>query len=134
GGDSGAGGNPNEGCSDTGASASFSFFVTSYHHMRELSGSDDGFGGDLRYAGAVTGLAGADAICQEIASRVCHGHKTWRAYLSTSTVNAIDRIGSGPWYDYAGSLVASDASGLTQGDRPEGGCCDEGTYDELGVF
>jgi hypothetical protein len=121
-------------CTDTGASPTFSFFVTSYHHMKELSGSDDGFGGDLRYGGATTGLEGADEICQEIATRVCHGKRTWRAYLSTSTVNAIDRIGSGPWYDYAGQLVANDTSGLTSRSRPTGGCCDEGTYDELGVF
>ncbi len=119
---------------DTGAAENFSFFVMSYYHIVELSGSEDGFGGDLRYNGAATGLEGADAICQETARRVGFGHRTWRAYLSTSTVNAIDRIGEGPWYDFAGSLVAEDTSGLTSGDRPAGGCCDEGTYDELGTF
>jgi len=137
GGDSGlgTGGNPNADCVDTGAAENFSFFVTSWHHMQLLSGSDDGFGGDLRYGGATDGLTGADNICQEIASRVCHGHKTWRAYLSTSTVNAITRIGSGPWYDYAGSLVANNTSGLLGEDaRPAGGCCDDGIYDETGVF
>lgn len=119
---------------DTGAAETFSFFVTSYHHIVELSGSEDGFGGDLRYNNAATGLDGADAICQEIGRRVSFGHRTWRAYLSTSTVDAIDRIGSGPWYDYAGNLVAENTGGLTSGDRPAGGCCDEGVYDELGTF
>lgn len=134
-GDGGQSEDPPEGeCSDTGAAENFSFFVTSYRHIVELSGSSDGFGGDLRYGGAATGLAGADSICQEIASRVCHGDKTWKAYLSTSTENAIDRIGPGPWYDYAGNLVSSDTAGLTSSDRPAGGCCDSGTYDETGTF
>jgi hypothetical protein len=125
---------PSGECSDTGAAENFSFFVTSYHHIKELSGSEDGFGGDLRYNGAATGLEGADAICQEIARRVCFGHRTWRAFLSTSTVNAKDRIGTGPWYDYAGLLVSNDVEGLLSGDRPAGGACDTGTYDETGVF
>ncbi len=121
-------------CADMGAAENFSFFLTSYYHIVELSGSEEGFGGDLRYNGAATGLEGADAICQEIASRVCFGHKTWHAFLSTSKVNAPDRIGSGPWYDFAGNLVANDVSGLLNVDRPAGGACDLGTYDELGQF
>lgn len=124
----------NEDCTDTGAHESFSFFVTSYQHILELSGSENGFGGDLRYKGAATGLEGADAICQEIARRVCFGHRTWRAYLSTSSVNAKDRIGTGPWYDYSGALIANDVAGLLSGDRPAGGSMDTGTYDELGIF
>ena len=130
----GAGGGNSGECTDTGAADNFSFFVTSYHHIKELSGSEDGFGGDLRYNGATTGLEGADAICQEMARRVCFGHRTWRAYLSTSTVNAKDRIGTGPWHDYAGLLVANDVSGLLSGDRPAGGAADNGTYDETGIF
>src|SRR5690606_18515612 len=78
---------------DVGADEKFSFFVTSYHHIQLLSGRDEGFGGDLRWNGAATGLEGADALCQEMARRVSFGHRTWRAYLSTSTVNAIDRVG-----------------------------------------
>ncbi len=117
-----------------GPADSFSFFVTSYQQLIDLAGDPDGFGGDLRYDGAATGLEGADAICQELARRVGFGHRTWRAFLSTSTENAIDRIGSGPWYDFNGALVANDLSGLTSGDRQAGGCCDEGTYDELGIL
>jgi hypothetical protein len=97
----------------------FSFFVSSLEIMRELSGSEDGFGGDLG------GLAGADAICQEAAARVGGGGKTWRAFLSVTAgpgggpVNAIDRIGDGPWYDRHGRLVALDRAGLQQV-RPDG--------------
>jgi hypothetical protein len=66
---------------------------------------------------------------------VSFGHKTWRAYLSTSTVNAIDRIGSGPWYDFIGALVADSPSQLiTDAARQPGGCCANGTYDEMGLF
>jgi len=95
-----------------GVSENFSFFVTSYYHIKELSGSDDGFGGDLRYNGATSGIEGADAICQEMAKRVGFGNRTWRAFLSTSTQNAIDRIGTGPWYDFVGNLVAENVQGL----------------------
>lgn len=130
----GTGGLSNDDCTEVGADEAMSFFVTSWHHLEELSGSDKGFGGDLRWGGATTGLEGADAICQELARRVCHGHKTWKAYLSTSTVNAIDRIGDGPWRDWAGNLVANDTAGLTTGNRPAGGCCNSGVYDELGTF
>ncbi len=63
------------------------------------------------------------------------GHKTWRAYLSTSSVNAIDRIGSGPWYDFIGALVAETPEALiSSGNREPGGCCADGTYDEMGLF
>ena len=97
----------------------FSFFVTSLDAMRELSGSQDGFGGNLG------GLSGADGICQKIAVKAGFGHKTWRAFLSVTKgpdgkpVNAIDRIGSGPWYDRNGRLVAKDKPGLLK-ERPEG--------------
>ena len=40
--------------------------------MRELSGSQDGFGGDLRF-GEATGLAGADKICTTIAEQSMPG-------------------------------------------------------------
>jgi hypothetical protein len=75
----------------------FSFFVTSLATMRLQSGSQDGFGGDLG------GLAGADQICTTAATAVGFGHKTWRAFLSVynngTPLHAIDRIGTGPWYD-----------------------------------
>ena len=97
----------------------FSFFVTSIEAMRELSGSQDGFGGDLG------GLAGADEICRKIAEKHGAGHKTWRAFLSATRgegggpVHAIDRIGDGPWYDRNERLVAENKAGLI-GTRPDG--------------
>jgi hypothetical protein len=71
--------------------------VTSLEAMRQLSGDTNGFGGDLRY-GEATGLAGADKICQTIATNEGFGYQTWRAFLSTvaGPVNAIERIGTGP--------------------------------------
>jgi hypothetical protein len=74
-----------------------SFFVTS---------SNPGKGGDLG------GLAGADAYCQSLAQAVGAGGKTWHAYLSTSTVNARDRIGDGPWYNFNGTMIAENVEDL----------------------
>jgi hypothetical protein len=98
----------------------FSFFVTSIEAMRRLSGSQNGFGGNLG------GLAGADKICQDVAASVGAGHKTWRAFLSATKggegggpVHAIDRIGNGPWYDRAGRLIAMDRMNLIK-QRPGG--------------
>ena len=63
------------------------------------------------------GLAGADAHCQSLAAAVGAGDKTWRAYLSDHetgeyTVNARDRIGTGPWFNFAGVQVARDVADL----------------------
>lgn len=104
----------------------FSFFVTSYAAMRALSGSDDGFGGDLRF-GKADGLSGADEICRQVAERSLKGSgvKGWRAFLSVTKdatgnpVHAIDRIGEGPWYDRIGRLVAANKADLAQ-TRPAG--------------
>jgi hypothetical protein len=80
-----------------------SFFVTS---------EGGGKGADLG------GLAGADAHCQKLADTVGAGKKTWRAYLSTqagegqAAVNARDRIGSGPWFNTRGAVVARDVAHL----------------------
>ena len=102
---------------DAGTLEPFSFFLTSLRAMQELSGSAQGFGGDLRFGetGEGAGLRGADKICTAIAeeSMPGSGKKVWRAFLSTvkggpdgSPVHAIDRIGEGPWYDRVGRLVA----------------------------
>jgi hypothetical protein len=77
-----------------------SFFVTS---------AGSGKGGDLG------GLAGADAICQSLAASVDQGDLTWRAYLSTqgpNAVNARDRIGSGPWFNANGAMIAMNVEAL----------------------
>lgn len=112
GGATGVGGAATGGATGTGGAASdcanFSFFVTSLVAIRRESANTDGFGGDLG------GLSGADAICQRIAeaSLTCAGQKTWRAFLSTSSVNAITRIGDGPWYDRNGRTVALTTADL----------------------
>jgi hypothetical protein len=107
----------------------FSFFVTSVRAIRELSGNVQGFGGDLRYGetGAGAGLRGADKLCATIAERSMPGAsaKEWRAFLSVTDdgtghpVNAIDRIGNGPWYDRKGRLLAMTKADLLF-DRPKG--------------
>jgi hypothetical protein len=65
----------------------------------------------LDHGGQIGGLAGADRYCQDLAKAAGAGDRMWRAYLSTSfqgkpAVNAGDRIGSGPWYNAKGVLVA----------------------------
>jgi hypothetical protein len=76
---------------------SMSFFVTS---------ASPGDGANLG------GLEGADAHCQALASTAGAGAKTWHAYLSTSSVNARDRIGDGPWHNAKGELIASTVDEL----------------------
>lgn len=82
------------------ATGPMSFFLTS---------AGSGVGGNLG------GLAGADAICQNLAEGVDRGNATWRAYLSTQgddAVNARDRIGSGPWFNANGNRIAADVNEL----------------------
>ncbi len=81
-----------------------SFFVTS---------AGSGKGGDLG------GIAGADAICQKLATDAGAGGKTWHAYVSSNTpagggqaVNARDRIGTGPWQNAKGVVIAKDVNDL----------------------
>lgn len=97
------------GCGSGGDSSepSLSFFVTSVG-----SGAK---GGDLG------GLAGADETCQTLAAAVGADDRVWRAYLSTSTEEARDRIGTGPWYNVRLQEVAPDVETLhTEGiDRLE---------------
>jgi len=80
-----------------------SFFITS---------AGPGNGADLG------GLAGADQHCQALAEAVGAGDLEWRAYLSTiatetnPAVNARDRIGTGPWYNANGIMVAKGIDDL----------------------
>jgi len=79
------------------------FFVTSVG-----SGKGADFGG----------LEGADKHCQTLAAAAGAGNKTWRAYLSTTAsggspaVNAKDRIGSGPWQNAKGVVIAKNIAEL----------------------
>lgn len=77
--------------------AGMSFFVTSVGL---------GKGADLG------GLDGADRHCQALATAAGVGERAWRAYLSTSTVDARDRIGAGPWMNARGVVVARDLDEL----------------------
>jgi hypothetical protein len=105
----------------------FSFFVTSFKVLQELSSNPQGFGGDLRFGetGAGAGLRGADKICSIIAEKSMPGaaSKVWRAFLSATAgengkqVNAIDRVGEGPWYDRRGRVFALTKTDLLS-ERP----------------
>ena len=87
-----------------------SFFITS-----------DGGGDGANFGG----LKGADAHCTTLA-KAAGSTKNWAAYLSTSMVidrssgtpkvtngiSARDRIGSGPWHNARGILIAKDVNDL----------------------
>ena len=79
------------------------FFVTS---------AGLGKGGDLG------GVEGADKQCQTLAEAVGAGGKTWHAYLSTQAegttpaVHARERIGTGPWQNFKGEVVAQSVDDL----------------------
>jgi hypothetical protein len=70
--------------------------------------------------GNIGGLRGADALCQSLATAAGAGNRTWRAYLSVERdannggrpTDARSRIGTGPWYNARGALVASNLTEL----------------------
>jgi len=97
---------PDAGGEDTG----MSFFVTS-----RGTGNGANFGG----------LAGADQFCTTLAAAVSPalGAKTWRAYLSTTTVNARDRIGTGPWVNAAGVVIGTSVAQIH--DQAAGGASEQ---------
>lgn len=84
-------------------SSGLGFFVTSV---------ESGKGADLG------GLNGADQHCQRLAGAAGAGNRTWRAYLSTQAgagapaVNARERIGTGPWRNAKGGVVAKNVDDL----------------------
>ena len=85
-------------------STTMSFFVTSATSV----------------TGNLGGLAGADALCQSLASGVGFGSKTWRAYLSVERdasngnrpTDARSRIGTGPWVNVNGVTLAANVADL----------------------
>ena len=89
--------------SATAQSARMNFFITS-------EGPGDGAN--------LGGLEGADAHCEALAYAQGAGGLGWRAYLSTidedgsAAVHARNRIGDGPWHNYAGVLIADDVDEL----------------------
>jgi hypothetical protein len=78
------------------------FFITS---------AGPGKGADLG------GLTGADAHCQALAKAAGAGDRQWRAYLSTNSVNARDRIGKGPWKNAKGEEIAKSVEDLHASSR-----------------
>lgn len=106
----------------------FSFFVTSERGLLGLPAGQwspapdpvTGFGGDLG------GLRGADEICTMLAQKSNPGDtKLWRAFLSSTgevgeRVDAIDRIGQGPWYDFRGYKLSDNLAGLLPLDPKQG--------------
>ena len=94
---------PGTATSSSSTRSPMSFFVTSTN-----PGQGANFGG----------LAGADRHCQALATTAGAGHRTWRAYLSTTAsgggaaVNARDRIGRGPWQNARGVVIARSVDEL----------------------
>jgi hypothetical protein len=78
---------------------------------------------DKSMTGNLGGLAGADKRCQDLATAVGQGARTWHAYLSAdmgpsgTAVNAKDRIGAGPWYNQKGALIANNLTELHAANR-----------------
>lgn len=69
----------------------------------------------LGNGGNLGGLAGADAHCEALAEAAGSGDRTWRAYLSTQgpgAVSARDRIGTGPWANAKGVIMATNLESL----------------------
>lgn len=63
------------------------------------------------------GLEGADTHCNALAQAAGITGKSWRAYLSTQVegkrgISARDRIGTGPWHNVKGELIAKDLDEL----------------------
>jgi hypothetical protein len=84
--------------------STLSFFVTSATSM----------------TGNLGGLRGADTRCQTLAAAAGAGNKTWRAYLSVERdtdngnrpTDARSRIGTGPWFNAKGVMVAGSVAEL----------------------
>jgi len=101
--------------------------ATSVLSVLAACSSDDGAGGNGAGAGPASffvtsrgpgnagdlgGLAGADSWCQYLAEEAGIGNREWRAYLSVNFIDARDRIGSGPWYNVDGVLIAENIEQL----------------------
>ncbi|HRI66628.1 MAG TPA: hypothetical protein PK156_20405 [Polyangium sp.] len=104
GGMGGSAGTGGAGGSGGGGNVAMSFFVSS-------TGSA---------TGNLGGLAAADKKCQDLATAVGAGGKTWHAYLSVENggngtpVHAKDRIGTGPWYNANLAMIAANLTELHQ--------------------
>ncbi len=104
------------------AAQTMSFFITSV-------GPGDGAN--------LGGLDGADRHCATLAAAAGVTGREWRAYLSATAengkpaVHARDRIGTGPWYNAKGVLVARDVAHLHSDDN---GLGKDGSLNEKGAM
>ena len=75
--------------------------------------TSDFYTGDLKTAGhGADGLASADALCQ-LHADAASLPGVFRAWLSTSTVDAVDHIaGAGPWFNTHGEMVFANRAQL----------------------
>src|SRR5580704_7172938 len=79
----------------------------------------------LGHGANLAGLAGADAHCQELATAAGAGSHTWHAYLSTQArpgqpaVNARDRIGTGPWFNWSFAQLGAPQNAIISADLAE---------------
>jgi len=97
-------GDSDNGTAPTQNTSTLSFFVTSSKSV----------------TGNLGGLRGADALCQNLAAAAGAGNKVWRAYLSVErdadngnrSTDARSRIGSGPWFNAKGVMVAGNVTEL----------------------
>ena len=79
-----------------------------------LTSVNPGKGADLG------GLEGADQHCQSLGKAAGAGNRSWHAYLSTQgttlndpkVVHARDRIGTGPWHNAKGVMIAKSVDDL----------------------
>jgi hypothetical protein len=95
-------------------SAAMSFDVSAQQNQMSFFVTSAGPGNGANLGG----LAGADRQCQTLAAAAGAGGRTWHAYLSAkaanaqSAVNARDRIGSGPWHNAKGVMIARSVDEL----------------------
>lgn len=111
-----------DGCNGTCGSCTGTEVCTTAGQCLEPTTSELGFFvtsvGNGALGGNFGGLAGADAFCTGLAEAAGVIGKTWRAYLSSSTESARDRIGAGPWKNAAGVDVAASVAALHQDGIP----------------
>jgi len=67
------------------------------------------------YHGNLGGLAGGDAECQSLANAASLGG-IWKAWLSDSTTNAIDRIPDAAYTDVCGNVLINGKSDIADGE------------------
>ena len=91
-----------------------SFHVSAQQNQMTFFVSSAGSGNGANLGG----VAGADKICQTLAAAAGAGNRTWHAYLSAAAsgaqpaVNAKDRIGTGPWTNAKGVVIAKSVADL----------------------